>query len=90
MTFVRVANGPTTGGSTLTVSGTNFALIDTSPSMSIGVTQCTTSSWTSTTSIMCRLTAGAGRLANATVSVSSQPSTLPSSFTFDGTDPLCL
>ena len=83
LTFARDANGPATGGSTLTLSGTNFAPIDTSPSMSIGATQCTTSSWISTTSIMCNLPAGAGRSANATLSVSSQIGALPSWFTYD-------
>jgi hypothetical protein len=52
--------------------------------MSIGATQCTTSKWISTTSIMCNLPAGAGRSANATLSVSSQIGALPSWFTYDG------
>ena len=90
MTFARDANGPTTGGSTLTLSGTNFAPIDTSPSMSIGATQCATSSWTSTTSIVCTLPAGTGRLSNVTSCVASQIGALPGSFTYDGTDTLCL
>ena len=84
MTSVRDANGPTSGGSTLTLSGTNFAPMHTSPSMSIGATQCVTSSWISTTSIVSRLPAGAGRSANATLSVSSQIGALPSWFTYDG------
>ena len=84
MTFARDANGPTTGGSTLTLSGTNFAPIDTSPSMSIGATQCTTSSWISTTSIICRLPAGTGVQTMVTVSSAFLTGTFPSGVTYDG------
>ena len=90
MTFVRDANGPTTGGSTLTLSGTNFAPTGTSPTTSIGATQCTTSSWISTTSVLCLLPAGTGRSANVTSRLASQIGALPNSFTYDGTDTLCL
>ncbi len=84
LTFVRDANGPAGGGSTLTLSGMNFALFDASPSISIGATQCTTSSWISTTSIMCRLPAGASAQTVVTVSMAFLTGTLPNGVTYDG------
>jgi len=75
-------NGPTTGGSTLW--GINFGPADTSPTAWIDATQCNTTRWMSTTAIVCKLPAGAGKPAMITADVASLTSTLRSSFTYDG------
>ena len=77
-------NGPTTGGSTLTISGTNLGPDDSSPMAWTGATQCTTTSWMSTTSVACKLPAGSGKSARITAFVANVTGTLPSSFTYDG------
>ena len=78
-------NGPTTGGSTLTISGMNVgpADTDTSPTAMIGATQCNTTSWMSTTAIVCKLPAGAGKPAMITAGVASLTGSLRSWFTYD-------
>jgi hypothetical protein len=78
-------NGPTTGGSTLMFSGTNFGPTDTSPSMMIGLTQCTVNIWITTTSMLCVLPAGTGAGAVVTVRLASLTETLPRGLTYDGT-----
>jgi hypothetical protein len=80
------ANGPTTGGSTQTLTGLNFGLTDSSLSMSIGATPCTTSSWVSVTSLRCEQPAGTGAAEAVTVSTNSNLmfGTLLSAFTYDG------
>ena len=76
-------NGPTTGGSTLTIWGINFGPTDTSPSAMIGATQCNTTRWMSTTAMVCTLPAGAGKPAMITAGVASLTGSLPSRFTYD-------
>ena len=81
------ANGPTTGGSTLTVSGNNFGPIaDSNQYVSIGGTRCTTSSWVAATSMRCEQPAGTGTAEAVTVSTNSNLmfGTLLSAFTYDG------
>ena len=53
------ADWATTGGSTLTLLGTNLGAASFSPSAWIGATQCTRSDWISTTSITCSAGPGA-------------------------------
>ena len=86
------ANGPTTGGSTLTVSGNNFGPIaDSNQYVSIGGTRCTTSSWVAATSMRCEQPAGTGAANAVIVSTpadyppwKSLEGTLLNSFTYDG------
>ena len=49
-----------------------------------GATQCTTTSWMSTTSVACKLRVGSGKSARITAFVANVTGTLPSSFTYDG------
>ena len=85
LTKITQVNGPTTGGPTLTISGTNFGPTgtDTSPTAMIGATQCNSTSWMSTTAIVCTLPAGAGKPAMITAGVAFLIGTLLSSFTYD-------
>jgi hypothetical protein len=82
--FVWAANGPARGGSILTLSGMNIGEMDPSPSMSIGATQCTKSSWISTTSIVCTARGGEGAQTAVAVRLASQMGTLLGSFAYDG------
>jgi len=84
VTSLMAANGPTTGGSTQTLWGSNFGSTDSTASMSIGATPCTTLSWVTTTSLMCRQPAGTGAANAVIISISTVVGTLLSSFTFDG------
>ena len=85
LTKITQVNGPTTGGPTLTISGTNFGPTDTdtSPTAMIGATQCNSTSWMSTTAIVCKLPAGAGKPAMITAGVASLTGSLRSWFTYD-------
>ena len=67
------------------LSGTNFGPTDTSPSMSIGLTQCTVNIWITTTSMLCVLPAGTGAGAVVTVRLASLTGTLARGLTYDGT-----
>ena len=84
MTHGGPANAPTTGGSTLTLLGTNFGAASFSPSAWIGATQCSPTDWTSTTSITCKVPAGGGVALTTTVSVALLTSTARSWLTYDG------
>jgi hypothetical protein len=67
------------------MSGMNFGSIDLSPNQQTGSTQCTTTSWISTTSLACTLQAGTGESAVITAGVATTlTGTLASSFTYDG------
>jgi hypothetical protein len=46
-------NSPTSGGASLTVSGTAFGLLDYSPTAALDNAVCLTTMWTSTTQIRC-------------------------------------
>ena len=76
-------NGPTTGGSALTISGMNLGPADTSPTAWIGATLCNTTNWMSTTAIVCQLPVGAGKPKMITVGVASLTGSLWSWFTYD-------
>ena len=78
------ANGPATGGSTITLRGNNFGPTGSSLSMSIGAAPCTTTSYVSTTSVVCTQPAGTGAANAVKVFSGSQIGTLLRSFTFDG------
>jgi hypothetical protein len=52
------ANCPTTGASLVEVQGTNFAIVDYSPSLRAGGSGCEMSKWVSETSVRCKMAAG--------------------------------
>ena len=84
VTSLMAANGPTTGGSTQTLSGMNFGSTDSTPSMSIGEIPCTTLSWTTATRMMCTQPAGTGAAKLVTISVSGLTVNSYDWFTYDG------
>ena len=81
---MTAANGPTDGGSTQTLLGLNFGWTDSTPSMSIDERLCTTTSWTTTTSVMCTQPAGTGAAKLVSISVSGLIVNSYGWFTFDG------
>ena len=60
LSMFTVINTPTTGGSSLTLSGMNFGSIDYTVSVRHGFSTCSTSSWTTGTTILCQTAKGTG------------------------------
>ena len=77
-------NAPFTGGASLTVLGLSFGDFDYTATSMVGSPTCATSSWTSSTSVMCMAAAGSDDPSSAEVTVASVVGTILSSFTFDG------
>jgi hypothetical protein len=69
-----VANLPPAGAAALMVSGFNFGS-GLTPSLSIASSLCTTSSWSSATSLMCQSPAGFGAVVHIAVQVASTAGT---------------
>ncbi len=87
VTSLKPANGPTDGGSTQTVLGLNFGWTDSTPSIdfytSIGLMiPCTTTSWTTATSLMCSQPDGMGKAQLVTETLSF--AAVYGWFTYDG------
>ena len=78
-------NGPCSGVASLTISGTNFGVVDMTPSGYIGNSQCTSVSWVSESGLVCGFPSGEGILifGNRFI-VSSLTGTIDSSFSYDG------
>ena len=77
------SNGPTTGSTTVTVSGRFFGHADYSPRARFGGSACETSVWVSGSSVLCRLPSGSGLSKRAVVSTELQLNTLTQSFQYD-------
>ena len=60
VTHTDMSNGPTTGGASLTLSGVNFGESDLTPTLHIMVTVCDTTSWSSSTGLVCENAGGSG------------------------------
>lgn len=85
-------NGAVTGGQSFTVSGSNFGSIGYTPTLYLGVTSCSTSSWTSSSSIKCRSSDGIGTI-DVLATIDSMIGTSTNAFTYDSpvvsfTDPI--
>ncbi len=79
-------NGATSGSSTLTVSGINFAPSDLTPSASLELSvECSSTSWISTTTVACSLASYRGGMRRTAVTVAGLVGTLTGQFSFDGT-----
>jgi hypothetical protein len=50
---VSIKNGPTTGGTRLSLFGNNFGYIDYSPTVSVGTGKCTDVQWKSVCALIC-------------------------------------
>ena len=85
-------NAAKTGGSTVTISGLNFGAYSLTASVSAtGVDMCGTASWTSGTTVECRVIAAtAVKTSYAKVTVGAVVGTrVGVYFTFDGTAEMC-
>ncbi len=60
VTGVTPNHGPTGGGSKITVLGKNFGVQDSRPTVSVGHTPCTLTTWQSDSSIVCTVPSGQG------------------------------
>jgi len=76
-------NGALSAGTLITVGGLNFAVVDITISAQLSSTICATSTWTTASSITCRLAAGAGLVSSVALSLGSIAGTSLSTFTYD-------
>ena len=74
-----------TGQTTVTISGLNFAHRMTTATAKVEITECTTTSWTSSTTVHCNLGEGTGTR-SVVATVTSLVGTAYVQFTFDGND----
>jgi hypothetical protein len=67
---------PTTGGSTLTILGNNFGVVDSTISVRAGMSSCVQVLWTSDSAMMCLVVPGTGgpRAVSARVALRSHKS----------------
>jgi len=88
VTSSSMYNTPPSGGAVLTVSGLRFGASDFTASMSFDV-DCSTTSWTSSTTICCATGVSLSGASNvAKLTVSSVVSSAAGLSTFDGTSPI--
>jgi hypothetical protein len=80
--FVQ-ANAPTTSGAYLTVLGLNFVAEDLTTSLTMSSGTCTTSSWSSSTTLSCKSLAGYGLAQNIGLTIHAQVGTGLGLVTFD-------
>ena len=75
---VGIGNGPTDKIAELYISvlGTNFGATNPTPSATTGATACLTSTWTTTSSVLCYLPGGAGAKRNVQITVSALVGTI--------------
>jgi hypothetical protein len=83
ITDITRANGPTTAGTTTTVSGSNFGVSDLNPDVNIGGVSCAVSQWVSTTSVTCVPNKGSGKSLAVGVVVRDLVGTLAEGYTYD-------
>ncbi len=84
MSFVDSFNVATTVGMSVTVSGASFGAPDTTPSSRLGLSSCGTSSWASSTSVICLPTGGQGAAHDIYMTVAATFDTQTKTFSYDG------
>jgi hypothetical protein len=83
VTLGLLFNSPQSGGSYVTIGGTNFWSQDTTPSFQLGTTVCGTSAWSTLTSVTCQGQSGDSAANSVALTVSRSIGTLVSVFSFD-------
>ena len=86
VSFVGEYNAATTTGWSVTVSGIDFGSLDTTPTARLGVSNCLTASWASTTSVTCFTTPGEGVENDAAMTVAGVVGTCTKTFSYDGAE----
>ena len=82
VTAVRL-NGAASGGSSVSVSGMSFGAVDQSTTGALEMMSCSTSSWTSATTLACLRSAVTSMSGTAAVTVGSIAGTMTSGLSFD-------
>ena len=84
VSFAGSFNVATTVGWSVTVSGVSFGAVDATPSSRLGLSSCVTSSWASSTSVVCLPTGGQGVAHDGGMTVAAIVGTRTKAFSFDG------
>jgi len=86
ITKLEPDHGPSTGGYTVTVQGTNFGTVDSKPQIKLGGKNCPSTSWKSNTEVLCVAPSGQGENKDIVVDILGQPSKSGQDirFSFDG------
>ena len=84
VSFAALLNGAVTAGHSVTVSGLSFAISGTTPTASIGASGCLTTTWASTTSMVCMLPGGEGVGHEIRVTAAGVVGSRTSTFSYDG------
>ena len=84
VSFVGENNAATTTGWSVTVSGIDFGSLDTTPTTRLGVSNCLTAAWASSTSLVCFTTPGEGVEKDAAMTVAGVVGTRTKTFSYDG------
>jgi len=86
ITKLEPNHGPSTGGFTVTVVGTNFGTVDSKPQIKLGKRNCQSTAWKSNTEVLCVAPEGEGTSKDVLVDILGQPSkTGPDArFSYDG------
>jgi hypothetical protein len=83
VSHIMPKNAPTTSGALITVQGHNFAKGDFTVTAQIGKTACSTTSWTTLSSVLCRTNAGTGLLNLLSATVGAVVGTNSNVFSYD-------
>ena len=86
ITKLEPDHGPSTGGFTITVVGTNFGTVDSKPQIKLGKRNCMSTSWKSNTEVLCVAPQGEGTSKDVLVDILGQPSKSSNEarFSYDG------
>jgi len=87
VTYVGPFNAPASSSFTISVSGLNYANVDQSPSAIVGATACLTTSWSTTTSLVCLSGLGTGVARTIIISLQGVVGTRNAGFTYDAAVP---
>ena len=83
VSFVGEKNAVTSAGWSVTVSGLGFGSLDATPSSQLGLSNCLTATWASSTSVVCFLAPGEGPEKDSVATVSSVAGTRTRTFSYD-------
>jgi hypothetical protein len=83
VTNALTGNMVTSGSSSVTLQGTNFAMTDMTPTVFVGMTLCQTTAWISNSQVVCQTRQGGGRALTAIMTVSGVSGTGLMAFTYD-------
>ena len=84
VSFVSESNAASTTGWSVTVSGIDFGSLDATPTTRLGVSDCLTAAWASSTSAVCFTTPGEGVEKDAAMTVAGVVGTRTKTFSYDG------